>query len=92
MIILLFYDFFLKKIPLIMKTFRSFSKQYFHFTTVMLLLFSSTWLHTYTVEEEMLHYANMAKAQCLVMQVNGRPEIRKQALQCFIQACTYVSC
>lgn len=47
--------------------------------------------HEYSVEREMLYYASVTKGQCLMIQMNGRTEIRRAAMDCFVQACLYVS-
>ena len=42
------------------------------------------------VEEEMLYYASVVKGQCLIITMNGRNEIKRDGLDCFVTAARYV--
>ena len=43
--------------------------------------------HRYTVEQEMLHYASLLKGQSLIITMNGRNQVKRNGLACFVDAC-----
>lgn len=50
---------------------------------------TSLYKHNCLVEQEMLCYASTIKGQCLVVTMNGRMEVRRLALECFVNACKH---
>ena len=43
------------------------------------------------VEQEMLYYASAVMGQSLMKNMQGKNEIRREALVCFVNACRYLS-
>lgn len=47
----------------------------------------STFQHKLVVEQEMLYYASVVMGQSLMKNMQGKNEIRRDALVCFVNAC-----
>lgn len=49
----------------------------------------SIFKHKLVVEQEMLYYASVVMGQSLMKNMQGKNEIRRDALVCFVNACRY---
>ena len=61
------------------------------FIALYLSLHCSLFQHMLVVEQEMLYYASAVMGQSLMKNMQGKNEIRREALICFVNACRYLN-